>query len=87
MPGGQRLLLTLLGEPPRAGELRVLVWIVGPRHRVSMRAIKPGLGAAEALAADIGTALKSDDRAAAAAKLAALKASCTACHRKHRDGG
>jgi protein tyrosine phosphatase (PTP) superfamily phosphohydrolase (DUF442 family) len=50
-------------------------------------AVKPGLTAAESLAADLTQALKSDDRAAATAKFATLKASCTACHRKHRDGG
>jgi protein tyrosine phosphatase (PTP) superfamily phosphohydrolase (DUF442 family) len=50
-------------------------------------ALKPGLTAAEGLAAELTEALKTGDSPTATAKLAALKATCTACHRQHRDGG
>jgi len=50
-------------------------------------ALKPGLAASERLAADLAEDHNSGDAPAATAKLAALKTSCTACHRKHRDGG
>lgn len=49
--------------------------------------LRPGLAGAEALATDLAAALKDGDSPTATAKLATLKASCTACHRRYRDGG
>lgn len=50
-------------------------------------ALKPGLAASESLASGLAEAVEAGDPPTATAKLVALKAACTACHRRHRDGG